>query len=256
MRKKLVISIITTLILIININNCVFGDAFFYTPKEYNVVLRNVKKNDIKSIELIYKINRYGFNYIEDDAENIPNLSTEEIDALAFSRIHVDTSDIKGYWIDSLSIGEKGSSISKYMIYENMNIKYSDDNNILVTYYRPSENSDIYVYLDNMRLRIEKNDGTILYSNIISSSLCGITDENSSEEDEKKSEKMQNKIAYFEVDYSRISNNFDVTECSEAIELKNDSIKSSYLIIAISIGVLLLVTFIVFKFLKHKKNRI
>ncbi len=173
--------------------------AYFY-PNTYVVTLNNVTKDEIKKIEIIYP-SMYAFNYTEEqewrywlertdfgykykqysDEFIIPTLTTEEIDDIAKSYINTDTSNIKGYWIDNSVLKGRDCSITKFAINENIDIKYNSDN-IVISYFTDKNNRN---YMNNMHLRIIKDDDTIIYSNSISTKLANLVDEFSLENERK-----------------------------------------------------------------------
>ncbi len=264
MRKILLI-----ILIILCLNTKVLAAPFYYYPKEYNVTINNIEKNDIKKIEILYYIPIYGFNYsssnesrswIKDtnfgykyknysDAEIIPTLTTAQIDAIANSYNHIDTSHIKGYWIEKKEIPTINTSIAKFQVNKNTNIKYNNKN-IIVTYFSDKET---YPYLDNMYLKIVKNDNTILYSNPISSSIVKVIDENTSPEEKKEKEKILNQTAYFEVDFSKIHNNFDV---SEIFKKTNNNILLNYylILIIVIISTIIIACVIIILFIKNNNK--
>lgn len=94
-----------------------------------------------------------------------------------------------------------------------------------------------------MLLRIEKTDNTVLYSNPITSNLWTVEDENSTQEELAESEKILNKTAYFEVDFSKPQNNFEVTEVPKKNNNKidNNIISNYYIILTIVITSIIII---------------
>ena len=245
--KRKIISTFCMIFIFFNLNTYVIGSPAYFFPEKYNITIKNVTKNEIKSIELIYD-SGYGFNYESNnnlrswlentdfgykykeysDEEIIPKLTTEEIDDIAMSYVHKDASNINGYWIDS-SVIEGRTKMTKFAIYENVDIKYND-NNIIISYFAGKEH---YHAINSMYLRIVKNNDTILYSNLISSNIVGVVDEHSTSEEYEKAISVKNKTAYFEVDFSGIDNNFDVIENNDTTKIDNNSFNYAIIFILV-----------------------
>lgn len=255
--KKLLIPILL-LFLLLGLNVKVLGAPAYYYPKKYNVTIKNINKNEIKKIEVLYS-ERYGINYSENnndriwikytdfgykyrnysDEEIIPTLTDEQIDDIYKVYINEDISNINGYWIEQKDIPTLENSIEKLVINENTNVQYKN-NTAIVTYTATKETC---YRINSMLLRIEKTDNTVLYSNPITSNLWTVEDENSTKEELAESEKILNKTAYFEVDFSKPQNNFEVTEVPKKNNNKidNNIISNYYLILTIVITSIIII---------------
>ena len=255
--KKLLIPILL-LFLLLGLNVKVLGAPAYYYPKKYNVTIKNINKNEIKKIEVLYS-EKYGFSYLANsenrrwikytdfgykyrnysDEEIIPTLTDEQIDDIYKAYINKDISDVNGYWIEQKDIPTIEGSIEKLVINENTNVQYKN-NTAIVTY---TATKETYYRINSMLLRIEKTDNTVLYSNPITSNLWTVEDENSTQEELAESEKILNKTAYFEVDFSKPQNNFEVTEVPKKNNNKidNNIISNYYIILTIVITFIIII---------------
>lgn len=265
-----IIFILAVITILISLCTFVHGSPGYFYPSKYVVTLKNIGKDEIKSIEMIYPT-RYAFNYAQNekeqywiknttldseykeysDEEIIPTLTTEEIDIIAKSYINTDTSDVKGYWIDKSVINARSNSITKFAICNTVDVKYKN-NNTIVTYTADDENE---FYINNMYMRIVKNDDTIIYSNYISSNMEQVVDEFSTDKEWKEAEKVKNKTAYFEIDSSEIKSNFEVTEINKEQNNTNNSNDFSIIIMSIVIVIAFVIICVILKNIKKRKNR-
>ncbi len=249
MNKLLLYSLI--ILVLFCFTNKVLSAPYYYYPQKYEIVIKNIKKSDIQKIEPIYA-SRLKFNYSNNqntqywisntdfgkkyrgynDSEIIPKLSEKQIDEIA--KIYNGYSDddiIEGYWIDTSQINANISNgMVKFGIVPNSAIKYQNDT-ILISYILEKNYNDIY-------LRIVKNDNTILYSNKIKSNMSSIIDENSTKQEREQALEISAQTAYFEVDFSKIKNKFDVVE----IERKKKHNYST----SLNIQFILLITILIF----------
>lgn len=274
--KKILLLFLSLNFIILSLSTSVQAAPAYFYPNTYVVTLNNVTKDEIKRIEIIYP-SRYAFNYTEkqewrywlertdfgykykqySDEYIIPTLTTEEIDDIAKSYINIDTSSIKGYWIDSSVLKGRNCSITKFAINENIDIKYNRDN-IVISYFADKNNRH---YMNNMHLRIIKGDNTIIYSNSISSKLADLVDEFSTDAEWKEAEEVTKKTAYFEVDFSETKNNFKVIEYSETknnfevIEYSDNISDDKCIGIFIAFSIILICVYFIIKKKKYNKDK-
>ena len=249
-------------------NDHVFGAPYHYYPKKYRVTIKNVNKEDIKKIEVIY-LTRCGLNYEENnryrywlyetdfgykyenytDEEIIPKLSDDEITEIAISYLHMDDCRINGYWVENKYI-DISTQMAKFGIYDDVDIKYY--NNRIVVTYKSNDNNNYS--MDIKYLRIVKKDDTVLYSKRISSRKVELVDEYSSEERYENAKKVMDEVAYFEVDYSEIKQSFDVIEVDKEIEEIHENSSRNIIFISVTVGLFILLC-VVFIIIRNNKNK-
>jgi len=239
--KTKIILLVLILYIILSIN--VFASrSEDITPKEYVITINNVNQEEIQNIEILYPTS-LGFYYAKNnenrewitdttfgnkynnytDAEIIPTLSTDEIDEIAkcyYNSIKrkVEPSLINGYWLNG-----ENYDIQKYAILSDAKVQYNN-NYIEITYPPSYWKIDDNIVGDGSRtiIRIVKDDNTIIFSKLFKSKLITWVDEYTKGTEYNEIMSVKDKVAYFEVDYTNITNDFEVKEIFKE-DIKNNN---------------------------------
>lgn len=272
--KKICLFLICFFIFIINVS----GSLGLAVPKEYIITINNINRKEIKKIEVLYKTNYqilyyekgypfriwvsetdFGYKYKDvNDSEILPKLSTEELDEIYDScyNNYKPAKDVKGYWLEKNILysddNQSNNSIIKYALYDDVKIEYNKDN-VAISF--PGPKTSLII------IKLEKKDGTILYSKKIESKLIRVFDEHSSSEEVEEALKAEELIAQFEVNYKNITDNFDVLEIdySDINEPYNKEENTIDKIVYISILIIAIIIFIIgligLVIIKRDKNK-
>ena len=241
MKKKFII-LIGVLFILFSSKEIVYAEESApYSPKNFIIIIENVKKEDIKRVDIINK-SRFSFNYDKD----ISNKSTEEIDKLAIeiNKYNKNDLDFEGYWL------EENDLFSKWKINNEVTQEFKN-NTLFLTMptFQNSKEKNITDY--GSVVRIVTKDNTVLYSEGIYSKLTKTFDEFATKEEQEQAYEVAKKDAtYFVADYKTLTNNFKLEEVFQ-YETKTNS----KIIIFGTIIITSLVIGGVFIYLKNKNSK-
>lgn len=233
--------------------NCIISVSFAgrspdITPKDYIITITNIPNDTIKDIKVLYgPTGRFNYDGYQWDSEGwsqkyggksmretIPTLTTAEINDIAKSVAGVNPdseNEENSYWVEKekfdamLLNNSLSADFGRIVINTKAEVEFLQDNSIRISY--PGVRYSSVYSANDMFLEITKSDGTVIYSERIYADGTGYFDENTPQQEIDEIYKIEDTVAYFEVDFSNLKNHFVVAQVNNDI-LENEVIVKEY----------------------------
>lgn len=273
MKKILkLLAIYIPIILLVTNSNVYAAPARIY-PNEFNVVVNNISKSDIKIINVLYCVNSYQFNVNPNEDYNFDvNWPTDRYNEYAIEHLNIDINDKEwiatdgGKWLDSNKLDGKTifsendlHSYIKCMTYKDVSYLNYFENKLAFSIYNLNENNKSSpIYIGGFYLEIERANNEVIFSNYFTADI--VIDEFSSGKEISNAEKTASKTAYFAGRFSKDDNKITIElikisdEKPTNIVNKNNNSNVIIFIIALSLAVICLTGAIII-FIKRLKTK-